>query len=79
MTAEDLQALLNRADIALALALFIVGLVRGWWIMGDRFRDMRQDRDEWRELALGGQVIARRSLTLATHNEAHETAGTAEG
>lgn len=74
MTASDLQTLLNRADMALALALFIVGLFRHWWVMGDRYREMRQDRDEWREMALSGTVVARRSLTLAKQTAEVETA-----
>jgi hypothetical protein len=52
-----------------ALVFFILGLVRGWWVMKSHHEDikhqlqeMREDRDMWKHAALRGTDIAERSV-----------------
>jgi hypothetical protein len=32
--------------------VFVLGLWRGWWVMGRQYTDVRRDRDRWRALYL---------------------------
>lgn len=52
-----------------ALVFFILGLVRGWWVMKShheevkqQLKEMREDRDMWKHAALRGTDIAERSV-----------------
>lgn len=58
------------------LILILVAGARGWWVFGremtNRERaheaailDIRQDRDEWKRLALTGTDIAQKAVTAA--------------
>lgn len=51
------------------LVFFIIGLVRGWWVMKSQHEqlkehcsEMREDRDLWKTTALRGTDIAERSV-----------------
>lgn len=45
-----------------ALALFIVGCFRKWIVFGWVYRDMKEDRDRWREIGLSGTKLASRAV-----------------
>lgn len=47
------------------LVLFMVGLVKRWWVVGWAYDDCRRERDEWKELALTGTRAAERAVDLA--------------
>lgn len=58
------------------LLLFIIGLVREWLVPGrrhrralgmaeDRYQEMREDRDQWRRLALTGTSLAASAVEQA--------------
>ena len=46
-----------------ALALFILGLMRKWWVLGSQFQAMQTDRDEWKALALEAAGLAEKAAT----------------
>lgn len=75
MTVEEAIAGLTGQYGVLVICILIgITGARGIWVWGWTYQAIVKDRDEWRELALTGQVVARRSLTLAKHAEIHETA-----
>lgn len=44
------------------LFLALVGAFRGWWHPGHVVRDLKQDRDEWKAIALENMRIAGTSV-----------------
>jgi len=67
---------IERAGVAGVLIMFLFGGARGWWVFGrhhteameawkERFEDMEQDRDYWRDVAIQGVQTAKEGLTLA--------------
>ncbi len=50
----------------LVLLLVLWALERGWWISGREYRALKQDRDEWRQLALTGTTAFEQAVSLAT-------------
>ena len=58
-----------------ALALVLVGGLRGWYVFGWLYRDIVRDRDEWKHLALKGIYIAERAVTVADPSPRSPTIG----
>lgn len=49
---------------ALVLALFILfGGWRRWWVFGWLYKDLEQEKNEWKEAALRGTRIAERAVS----------------
>lgn len=77
MSVEDLRglvSLLSGDGAAVAMfALFVVGLMREWWVMGVSYRAAVAERDraiasehEWRGAAFKERHLATRALDVAT-------------
>lgn len=62
MDLAGLQTLANSlgAGASFLLVLALVGVVRGWWVPGYQYRDLKREVAEWKHLAL-------RSTDIATH------------
>lgn len=61
----DLQQwvmLVRDGGLALAVVVLVVGGARGWYVFGSIYKDMKQDRDDWKDLALRGTNLAERAL-----------------
>lgn len=54
--------LIRDGGLALAVLALIVGGARGWYHWDNEFRAMRQDRDDWKAIALRGAKLAERAL-----------------
>ena len=72
MSVHDLLALgdwLQRAGLYgwlfLSLFLVTVGSYRGWWYPGAVYREMRQERDNWRTVALGSVRLGHKAVDMA--------------
>jgi hypothetical protein len=61
----DLSAwvtLVQNGGLALAVVVLVAGGIRGWYVFGPTYADMKQDRDDWKALALRGTSLAERAL-----------------
>lgn len=54
----------------LALVILYAGWKK-WWVFGWQYRDLERDRNEWKNAALNGTLVARKAVDLA--HDAHET------
>lgn len=61
--------ILQTTGVIGVLVFFILGLVRGWWVMKSQHEqlkthcgEMKEDRDMWKFAALRGTDIAERSV-----------------
>jgi hypothetical protein len=50
--------------LATAMAFFILGLLREWWVMGAHFRAVVKDKDEYKALNHTSEETAKRILEL---------------
>jgi len=46
------QAVQSGGVLGLLLAI-VIGGSRGWWVYGRTYEEMRDERDEWKQLATG--------------------------
>lgn len=61
---EILQLILGPAGVTvLVLVLMFTGW-KGLWVFGWQYKDMKQDRDEWKEAALRGTRVAERAIEV---------------
>lgn len=60
-----LQYLRDGGIIGLLLLAFVGGFKR-WWVFGWHYDAVCRERDEWKQLALRGTVIAGQAVELAT-------------
>lgn len=60
-----LQYLRDGGIIGLLLLAFVGGFKR-WWVFGWHYDSVCRERDEWKQLALRGTVIAGQAVELAT-------------
>ena len=57
---------LSKGGLLAGLLVVLVGGAKQWWVFGWQFEMMRQDRDQWRSLALHGSELASKAVeTLA--------------
>ena len=52
MTITDAWAFVQAGGVAALLFIALAGVFRGWWYPGYMYRDLEQDRDEWKRIAL---------------------------
>jgi hypothetical protein len=57
--------IINTGGAVGAFILFFLAVGRGWFIPGQVYRDVKRDRDDWKEIALKGTDAARRAVTVA--------------
>ena len=62
---EKLMEFATKGGPAAALAVFILGLLRKWWVLGAEYQSMRADRDEWKALALEAAGLAEMATTAS--------------
>jgi len=72
VTPADWTELLKNGGLTTPFVIFIIGLMRGWWVMGtqhrqmqdslqERIKDVGEERDRYRDLALGGLEIGQQT------------------
>lgn len=54
--------LVQNGGLALAVVVLVFGGVKGWYVFGREYEQMKIDRDQWRGLALRGTTLAERAL-----------------
>lgn len=65
MPDQFLSYLRDGGIIGLLVAILIGGF-RRWWVFGWHYDAVCKERDEWKQLALRGTVIAGQAVELAT-------------
>lgn len=70
MSVSDLGQLLTNAGGASVLVFVVMALIRGWLVPGHVHDDVRQDRDDWKEIALASVNGAEKAITLAERRRA---------
>lgn len=55
----------SKLSLTSGLVLLIVAIVRGWLVPSYVVTQLREERDEWKKLAMGGQEIGERGTNLA--------------
>jgi hypothetical protein len=43
---------LQKGGVLGLLVLIVLSGARGWWVFSWQYRDLKQDRDDWKQLAL---------------------------
>jgi hypothetical protein len=69
MTEVDIIAailrLIRDGGAVVTLIGILYGGYRGWWVWGYQYKEVKQDRDEWKSFALASGNLARRAVTIA--------------
>ena len=63
---QFVELILGPGGLLVALIFALIGGFRGWWVFGRVFRDMQEERDEWRRLALQSTNLAEKSAELGS-------------
>jgi tetrahydromethanopterin S-methyltransferase subunit G len=50
--------------ITVGAVIFVIGLVREWWVMGAHFRAVVKDKDEYKALSHTSEETAKKILEL---------------
>lgn len=58
MTPEQLAGLAQAIGVVGLLIAALYGLYKQWWVPGWAWRALVQERDEWKQMALGGLQAA---------------------
>lgn len=67
----ELTDLVETADALSTLSapalfvVFIIGLMREWWVFGRELKACRRDRDEWKRWAMQGTDLLDKAVTIA--------------
>lgn len=72
MGESEILKIILQGGVAPLLLIIVWTGAKGYWVFGREMRQCQQDRDEWKELALNGTSLARRSIELA-HKGSDET------
>lgn len=65
MTIEQVIELFSQAGALAVLTVGVVGFMREWWVPGAAHRRLRQEKEQWKQLALTGVNTAERAVGLA--------------
>lgn len=65
ITLQDILDILNGGGVLATFVIFVVGCLKRWWVFGWAYDQLKEDRDEWKALALSGTYIADKAVTLA--------------
>ena len=63
MADVTLSEAVGQLPVAGLLVLFVIGQLRGWWVIGPRFTEMKKDRDYWRSIALRALGVAEKAAS----------------
>jgi hypothetical protein len=55
---------LSGAGLATLLIMILVGGWRQYWVFGWQFKQLQDERDEWKRMALRGTDFAERAVSL---------------
>lgn len=55
----------SKLSLTSGLVLLVVAIIRGWLVPSYVVTQLREERDEWKKLAMGGQEIGERGTNLA--------------
>lgn len=58
MDANQIFDFISKGGVAALMILILVGGSKEWWVYGVTYREMKQDRDDWRDMALAGTQLA---------------------
>lgn len=61
---EILQAVRD-AGVTGLLIFALIGGFRKWWVFGWQYKEVEEEKKEWKQLALGGTQLAERSVNVA--------------
>jgi hypothetical protein len=71
MTLQDVIKLILQGGVAPLLLVIVYTGHKGYWVFRREITECQRDRDEWKEMALSGTLLARRATELAAKdNEA---------
>ena len=62
---SEIVEFLNRTGVLGVLILNVVGLLRGWVVPRREYEAMREERDEWKRLALASTDTTQRATRVA--------------
>lgn len=65
MSDPILQLLLGPAGTLVFALVVLVGGWRKWWVYGWRYRELSEEKNEWKRLALRGTKMAERVVNVA--------------
>lgn len=55
---------ISKIGVVALLALIIYGGVKQWWVFGWLYKQERQEKQEWKDIALRSQKVADHSTTI---------------
>lgn len=64
MEKQLIDLLLGPGGLLVALLIIIFTGMKGMWVFGWYVRELRDDRDEWKEAALRGTRVAERVVSV---------------
>lgn len=70
MTVGQILELLTQGGVVGLLVLIVVGGWRRWYVWQWQYRDMQNDRDWWRKIALRGTGLAEVAADAAEKRDA---------
>ena len=54
----------SRGGVVSLLLAIVVGNLRGWWVSGKTYNELKADRDQWKTFALRSRDLARLATDL---------------
>lgn len=72
ITLKELVDIISGGGLVGLLVIILVAGMRGYWVWGWAYKEgiareqrLREERDEWRDLAIQGMTLADRGVSLA--------------
>lgn len=62
----QIGTLVNAGGVVFLLVAAIVGRYKQWWVDGPTHAEMRDDRDEWKDMALKALGVSEKAADVAT-------------
>jgi hypothetical protein len=62
---DAIQRIISNGGVVGLFILFFVAVQKEWFVPGAQYKDLKQDRDDWKEIALTGTNAAERAIGLA--------------
>lgn len=65
MSFQELIQVLRDAGVTGLLIFALIGGFRKWWVFGWHYSDVVKEKNEWKQLALGGTHLSERAVEVA--------------
>lgn len=65
MNPQEVIQTIRDAGVTGLLIFALIGGFRKWWVFGWHYKEVEQEKNEWKQLALGGTQLAERSVSVA--------------